>query len=270
MIVNPKKEVQGIILPDKNIIVDAKGDIIGHLFADGYVYNTKGIAIDKFISDGSSFYNKKAGNILPKGKVVDFNGDIIGLVSDNGEVIDILGKVYGKIDGSGRMLDDKGTYIGSVIQTGVAIGYDGAYLGYVAKSGKVIDVDGQISGIVSSDGHILDLNKKIIGEVVKEDFVIDVLGNIQGYLNALGDVIGLDDGILTTILPGGITNNNYSILRRGSVFDYSGKIIGQVSVNGSVISSNKENIGKTASVAQVVDNKGIPIGEIVNGETNNP
>ena len=52
---------------------------------------------------------------------------------------------------------------------------------------------------------LYDLNKQIIGEVIKEDFVVDVFGNIQGYLNALGDVIALADefaevGCMTSFL----------------------------------------------------------------------
>ena len=265
-LVNPKKEVLGVLMSERNIIVDARGNTIGHLFADGYVYNKNGVAVDKFMLDGSGFYNKKTGSILPKGNVVDFNGDIIGFVSDDGSVVDILGNVYGKIDAKGVMFDKNGDYKGSVVKTGVGMGYDGSYLGYVSKSGKVIDVDGKITGIVSSEGHILNVNKQIIGEVIEENFVIDVLGNIKGYINALGDIIGLDDTIVTTALPGGTTNKNYSILKRGVVLDYSGNIIGQVSMDGSVISSENKKIGKVSPSSQVVDNKGAIIGEIVKND----
>lgn len=61
LIVNPKKEIKGIVLPEKNIVVDSNGKVIGHLFADGYVYNQKGIAVDRFVYDGSSFYANRPG-----------------------------------------------------------------------------------------------------------------------------------------------------------------------------------------------------------------
>ena len=265
-LVNPKKKIQAVLLPEKNIIIDPRGNTIGHLFADGYIYNSKGISVDKFMLDGLGFYGKKTGSMLPKGNVVDFNGDIIGFVNDNGDVIDILGNVYGRVDAKGIMYDKEGKYKGSVVQTGVGMGYDGSYLGYVAQSGKVIDVDGKVTGIVSADAHILDVNKQIIGEVIKEDFVIDVLGNIKGYINALGDIIGLNDTIITTALPGGITNKNYSLLKRGIVLDFSGKIIGVVSMDGSVLSQDRQKIGKVTALGQVVDNSSKLIGEVITND----
>ena len=266
MLVNPKKEIKGVLLPEKNIIVDANGKVIGHMFADGYVYNQQGIAVDKFVYDGSGFYAHKTGRLLPKGNVVDMNGNYIGLVNDNGKVIDVLGTELGQIDAKGRMFDEKGNYKGGIVRTGVGIGYDGSYLGYVSKKGTVIDVDGNLSGYVGADGHVLNKNKQLVGEVIEENIVIDVQGNVKGYLNALGDIIGIDDKIETTVLPGGASNKNYSVLKRGVILNYSGHVIGQVAPDGSIISTDNQPIGRILSTGQAVNNKGVLIGEIIEGD----
>ena len=71
------------MLSDKNIVVDAQGKVIGRLFEDGYVYNKKGISIDKISYNGNTFYSGKIGKILPKGNVVDFYGNYIGFVNNS-------------------------------------------------------------------------------------------------------------------------------------------------------------------------------------------
>jgi hypothetical protein len=251
-------------LPEKNIIQGANGHIIGRLFADGFVYNRKGIAVDKFISDGSAFYSGKPGKILQKGYVVDFYGELVGFVNDNAEVIDDSGTVLGVLDANGRMFNSKGEYKGGLVRTGVGVGYDGSYLGYVSKSGKVIDIEtGKTVGVVSSDGHILNTNKQIIGEVTTEDLVVDVLGSVRGYLNARGEIIDTNDEVITSmILPGGISNNNHSVLKKGVILNYSGKVIGIVGVDGSIISTENKQIGHVLGTGQAVNDKGQLIGEI--------
>ena len=82
-------------------------------------------------------------------------------------------------------------------------------------------------------------------------------------MNALGDIIDNEDNIVTTILPGGTSNKNYNVLKRGVILNYSGRVIGQVVADGSVISNDNVKIGHILNSGQAVNDKGILIGEVV-------
>lgn len=66
--------------------------------------------------------------------------------------------------------------------------------------------------------------------------------------------------------PAGTSNKNYSVLKHGVVLDYSGRIIGQVVADGSVVSADNRRIGKILSSGQAVNDRGILLGEIVEGD----
>ena len=87
-----------------------------------------------------------------------------------------------------------------------------------------------------------------------------------GYSNKKELLIDINNKVVTTILPSGSSNQNYSILKKGTVLNYSGKVIGQVSVDGSVYSVDKKKIGKLLNTGQVIDLKGELIGELLDDD----
>ena len=130
----------------------------------------------------------------------------------------------------------------------------------------MVNLDGQASGTSSHDAKVLNNEGKVVGEVIPESVMIDIWGNYSGFLNALGDVSNLRGDVVTAILPGGSTDGSLNILRRGSVIDFSGNVIGVVAPDGGVVNSANVVIGKVLSDGNVLSISGKLIGEVVAGD----
>ena len=83
---------------------------------------------------------------------------------------------------------------------------------------------------------------------------------------AVGDVIDLNGKSITAILPGGSTDKNLSLSKRGTVIDFAGKVIGSVMPDGSIIDTSNIRIGRSLSDGNALNNSGKLIGEIVDGD----
>ena len=239
---------------------------IGRVFADGNVYDNKGVAVDKIYGDGYSFYNSVVGKILPLGNVSTDAGDKAGFINYDGTIVDRFGKVLGKADTEGRWFSDKGEYLGALVKTGAAIGYDGSYIGYVLKNGIVVNQQGQTVAYENGSGLVFDSNHKVLGERIEELPVVDLFGVYRGYINALGELMDLNGSFVTFVLPGGITDKNLSVLKRGTVIDFAGNIIGSVLPDGTVVNTKNVIIGSAYPDGKVSNDEGRIIGEIVSGD----
>ena len=266
LVLDEKNEILGVAIPSQTSVINSKGDVIGRLFPDGNVYDIKGVSQGLLKNGGLSSYNSIYGAILPKGEVVGVDGNIVGLSIDDGSVVNRYGEVLGKVNAKGEYFNQKGEYQGSVIVKGAAIGYDGSYIGYVTSSGKVINLDGNQVGTATHDKKIINDKKEIIGEVVPEGIMVDVMGNYKGIMNSLGDVRDLNGEVITAILPGGSSDKNLNLAKKGFVIDFGGNIIGVVSPDGTVVNMDGATLGKVLSDGNVMSVSGKIIGELVSGD----
>ena len=266
LLINAANQIVGVAIDSKSVVLDGTGKPLGILFPDGNVYNDKGVVQGKIKGDGLSFYNNQIGALSRRGEVINTQGEIIGVADYDGAVISRYGDNLGHLTAKGAYIDRKGNYQGAVLRRGAAIGYDGSYIGYATSNGKVINIDGKLSGSVTHDGKVLDITNTVVGEVIPENIMIDIWGNYKGLLNSLGDVIDLKGDTVTAILPGGATDLNLSLLRRGAVIDYAGNLIGAVMPNGNVINSSNIVVGRVLSDGNVISIAGKLIGEVIEGD----
>lgn len=123
------------------------------------------------------------------------------------------------------------------------------------------------TGIENSDGLILNAdNGNVVGEVVPESVVTDLFGNYTGYADASGGVRDLSSKRTTFILPGGASDKNLSVLKRGVIINYGGRIIGSVLPDGAIINTKNVVIGKVYPDGKAVNKEGRLIGEIADAD----
>ena len=75
-------------------------------------------------------------------------------------------------------------------------------------------------------------------------------------MNSLGDILDLKNDNITAILPGGSTDKNISVLKRGATIDFSGNVSGAVLPNGEVIDVNNVVSGRALSDGNIVNRNG--------------
>ena len=96
--------------------------------------------------------------------------------------------------------------------------------------------------------------------------MVDIWGNYKGRVNSLGDVIDLKDEVISAVLPGGSTDKNLSLLRRGAVIDFGGNLSGVVMPDGAVVDRENVLVGRVLSDGNVISTAGKLIGEVVDGD----
>ena len=271
-------KVIGFAAPEVNILVDAEGNILGHLFPDGNVYNKSGEIVDRVKGVGLGLYGGTPAKFLKTGYAVDMDGQILGYVNYDMDIVDIKGSVVGKTDAKGRFFDETGRQLGGIVRQGGVRGYNGSYLGYVVATGEVVELDeksedadgnqyqrGDVTGNVVPDGHVVK-DGRVIGEVLPETIMVDLFGNYVGYSDAFGTVLGADNSGIAALLPGGVTGNNISALPKGFVIDFGGNVIGWILPDGRFMNTQKNIAGYVMADGKVVSYEGKILGEVVSGD----
>ncbi|WP_049724076.1 Flp pilus assembly protein CpaB [Gilvimarinus polysaccharolyticus] len=251
-------------------LVDANGQVIGRVNADGSVTDSSGRVLgrtEKVVVDKSG---KIVGRINKDGAAVSETGELLGVIQKNvaldaqGNVVDLSdssvpqtrsqvaqvvrdknGNVVGRIV-DGQVIDANGKVVGRVDENGNAVNLRGETLGAVEQ--VMLDRDGNVVGrmttipgtnkkvMVGSDG-------KVIGSV--EDVVRDASGNIIGKVE---EVVRDADGNVV----GRVVN--------GKVIDANGNVVGNVNKDGTVTGVNGELLGRVEKA--VIDSRGNIVGRI--------
>lgn len=151
---------------------------------------------------------------------------------------------------------------------------DGNIIGRVVN-GKVVDANGKVIGKLNADGTVVNADGEIIGSasnetVITEKAVCDKNGNsIAKVVNSQaidesGKVIGKvkEDGTVVSNTGEDIGTVCEKIVDKVKVVrDKNGKIIGRV-VNGQVVDENGKVIGKVNADGTVVSNSGKKLGTV--------
>ena len=146
------------------------------------------------------------------------------------------------------------------------IGYDGSYIGYTISNGDIIDGKGNKTGRASADGKALNSKGDAIGDIIPENIMVDIWGKYKGRMNSLGDVLDMNNKNITAILPGGSTDKDLSLLKRGTFINFEGELTGAVMPDGRVLDTNNEIYGRVLADGSVINQKGKLSGGIIAGD----
>ncbi len=223
---------------------------------------------------------------------IDFNGDLIGKVIPDGKVVSFENQLIGNITADSLIVDSDGVLIGGVVPKGIAIGNDNRLLGKVNNDGTVRLATGKIVGKVLPNGLVVDESFSVLGAVLFPGLVYsdsgETVGRLTGdglYSNLQGQNIGFisPDGYAYRrvgndfVLDGRLISSKMiidasgkfvgSISPGGKVTDFDGKIIGQIHANGFAYDAQNKIIGRIVKSGYAFSNDGKYVGFVTyNGD----
>ena len=226
--------------------IDFNGDLIGKVIPDGKVVSLDNQLIGNVTADSLivNFDGELIGGVIPQGIAIGNDNKLLGKVSNDGSVRLASGKIVGKVLPNGLVVDDYFNVLGAVLFPGLIYSDDGKTVGRLTGDGLYTNLQGQQFGFVSPDGYAY--------RKVGNDYLLD------GRLISSKMVISLDGAFIGSVSPG------------GNVTDFEAQTIGFVKANGYVYNENNQIIGQIVRSGFAFDNNGKYIGFVTyNGEVVN-
>lgn len=226
--------------------IDFNGDLIGKVIPDGKVVSLDNQLIGNVTADSLivNFDGELIGGVIPQGIAIGNDNKLLGKVSNDGSVRLASGKIVGKVLPNGLVVDDYFNVLGAVLFPGLIYSDDGKTVGRLTGDGLYTNLQGQQIGFVSPDGYAY--------RKVGNDYLLD------GRLISSKMVISLDGAFIGSVSPG------------GNVTDFETQTIGFVKANGYVYNENNQIIGQIVRSGFAFDNNGKYIGFVTyNGEVVN-
>ena len=223
--------------------IDFNGDLIGKVIPDGKVVSFENQLIGNITADSLivNFEGSLIGGVVPKGIAIGNDNRLLGKVNNDGTVRLATGKIVGKVLPNGLVVDDRFSVLGAVLFPGLVYSDSGETVGRLTGDGLYSNLQGQNIGFVSPDGYAY--------RRVGNDYVID------GRLISSKMVIDAGGKFIGSIAPG------------GKVTDFEGKAIGLIKANGFAYDNQDKIIGRIVKSGYAFDNGGKYIGFVTyNGE----
>lgn len=216
--------------------IDFNGDLIGKVIPDGKVVSLDNQLIGNVTADSLivNFDGELIGGVIPQGIAIGNDNKLLGKVSNDGSVRLASGKIVGKVLPNGLVVDDYFNVLGAVLFPGLIYSDDGKTVGRLTGDGLYTNLQGQQIGFVSPDGYAY--------RKVGNDYLLD------GRLISSKMVISLDGAFIGSVSPG------------GNVTDFEAQTIGFVKANGYVYNENNQIIGQIVRSGFAFDNNGKYIG----------
>lgn len=236
----------GIAQAQEITAIDFNGDLIGKVIPDGKVVSFENQLIGNITADSLivDFKGKLIGGVIPRGIAIGNDNRMLGKVSNDGTVRLSTGKIVGKVLPNGLVVNEKFDILGAVLFPGLVYSDDGETVGRLTGDGTYTNLQGQVIGFISPDGFAYRRNG--------DDLTLD------GRLISSKMVIGINGRFIGSVSPG------------GKVTDFEGNQIGFIKANGFVYNTNDKIIGSIVHSGYAFDIAGKYIGLVTyNGEVIN-
>ena len=223
--------------------IDFNGDLLGKVIPDGKVVGFDNQLIGNVTADSLiiNFDGKLIGGVIPQGIAIGNDAKLLGKVNNDGSVRLPSGQIVGKVLPNGLVVNDYFDIIGAVIFPGLVYSDEGKTVGRITGDGSYANLKGQQIGIVTPDGYAY--------RRVGNDYVLD------GRLISSKMVVSLTGEFIGSVVPG------------GSVSNFDSETIGYIKANGYAYNSRNEVIGRIVKSGYAFDNNGFYLGFVTyNGE----
>ncbi len=240
--------------------------VLGLIFMSGNVYsqeitaiNFNGEPVGKVIPDGKvvGFENNLLGSVTADSLLIDGNGVLIGGVVPQGIAIGNDIRILGKVGSDGTVRGGTGQIVGKTLPNGMVVNDDYDIIGQVISGGLVYNDEGKVAGRVTGDGLYTSITGEQIGVVMPDGYAYKKIGSeyiLDGKLISSKMVISINGDFIGSVVPG------------GKVTDFDSKGIGSIKANGFVYDNNSV-IGKIVNSGYSFDENGNYIGFVsYNGE----
>lgn len=227
--------------------------------------NFDGELLGKVIPDGKvvGFDNNLIGNVTADSLIIDFDGRLIGGVVPQGIAIGNDAKPLGKVGNDGSVRLASGQVVGRVLPNGLVINDTFDIIGAVVFPGLVYADDGSTVGRITGDGQFTSLQGQSIGIITPDGYAYRKVGAdyiLEGRLISSKMVVSLQGEFIGSVMPG------------GQVSDFDSEVIGRIHANGYVYNDQNQVIGHIVNSGYAFDNNGFYLGfvtyngEVINGE----
>lgn len=223
--------------------IDFNGDLLGKVIPDGKVVSLDNQLIGNVTADSLivNFDGELIGGVIPQGIAIGNDNKLLGKVNNDGSVRMSSGKIIGKVLPTGLVIDDYFDVIGAVLFPGLVYSDGGRTVGRLTGDGLYTNLQGQEIGFVSPDGYAY--------RRVGTDYVLD------GRLISSKMVVSESGEFIGSVTPG------------GNITDFDAVTIGFIKANGFAYNENNTIIGRIVRSGYAFDNFGRYIGFVTyNGE----
>lgn len=184
---------------------------------------------------------------------INFNGEPLGKVIPDGKVVGFDNDLLGSITADSLLINSSGALIGGVVPQGVAIGNDTKILGKVGSDGSIRGGTGQVVGRALPNGLVINDNYEIIGRVIFSGLVYNDEGVVSGRVTGDGLYTSINGEQIGIVMPDG-----YAYKKIGNDYILDGRLIS----SKMVVSTTGDFIGSVVPGGQVTDFDSVEIGAI--------
>lgn len=226
--------------------VDFNGDLIGKVIPDGKVVSFDNQLIGNVTADSliTDFDGNIIGGVIPQGIAIGNDNKPLGKVNNDGSVRLASGKIIAKVLPNGLVVDDFFNITGAVLFPGLVYSDDGRTVGRLTGDGLYTNLQGQEIGFISPDGYAY--------RRVGQEYVLD------GRLISSKMVVSQSGEFIGSVAPG------------GNVTNFDAVTIGFIKANGFAYNENNQIIGSIVRSGYALDNNGKYLGFVTyNGEVVN-
>lgn len=228
--------------------IDFNGDLIGKVIPDGKVVSFDNQLIGNITADSLivDFDGRLIGGVVPRGIAIGNDNRMLGKVSNDGTVRLSTGKIIGKALPNGLVVDDKFDILGAVLFPGLIYSDDGQTVGRLTGDGVYANLQGQSVGFVSPDGYAYRRTGNdytLDGRLISSKMVIDSVGRFVGSVAPGGKITDFDGKTIGFIRANGFA------------YDAEGKVIGSIVRSGYAFNIAGEYIGLVTYNGEVVNNE---------------
>jgi type IV secretory pathway VirB10-like protein len=278
---NTGTEILGVLIPEKTVFVDMKGQVLGTLQADGVLLHQGKDVPGKILANGSLLdeNNKLKGARLRVGPVLNGAGKYIGSVTQSGDFINETGIQSGRALANGLVVNNQKQVLGMVFPSlSTAVSADG-WLGSLTPqmiqdgekksyTGQVSDAKGNLLGQISAYGNVLGLDESIKGSLVAVAPFVTTTGSLMGWGNFNGGVNNPEGRSIASVLPSGLALNSAQqiqgmLVQQMAVVGTRGEYLGHTTSKGQLLSDKGEVLAITGMSHLIYDVQGVLLGQLL-------
>ncbi len=228
----------------------ANGKVIGSGLPMSAVYGAEGV-LYSYINPNGGLYRAASGTDLTDAGIVRDSKNYQGSIVNPRYALDFAGQNLGKFANSNIILNEKGDIAYKVIPGGYVVETKGnlspmttPIKGFSGDKIIALDTGGDLIGYADSNGRVIGTDGDIYGHVIYNEYVADSNNVVKGKMVPFAKVVNEKCAVI------GVVNG------KGDIVNDHNVIVGRILTNGQAVSDVGSYIGYTVSDLGLIDYDG--------------
>ena len=266
MTMDNNNTLNGAVVPYVPAVAfDRSCGMLGMVTPEGVVRNWREVNTGRILANRQlvSDSGLVSGYLIRPDSVIDYNGNVIGVVSANGQVGNYNNEFFGCADSFGQLHKKDGELIGRIVEYEPVMNFKNEIIGRTIADGTVVDDGGRVIGYMQPDDNVNSKVGQPLGELFRYKVAFDNLGRYLGRVQP--DAVVLNDANQEA---GRVDRDGYVVSKDQKIgfalydfyiYNANGQAIGYLTKTGEVLNFSNKNLGKIHK-GFLVDNDGAVIG----------